>query len=170
MRKKSVKILLASLSIVLMISVFTGCGAAVVTKPEMEEGAVTVPVSGSCDISVADGVITVSGETDLLSGSILYISVEAQNGMTIDFVKITKGDDDKVSHEFVIDGEKYDDNVVSVTGHITCAPKLYGKHADIVYETYGDKFENIENKTGDMVWNTEGVIVVFGSESIDLAK
>ncbi len=169
MLKRYVKIISAVMAVIIISALLAGCGSADLSKPKMKEGAVTVPVKGSCDISVENGKITVSGETDLLPGSILYVSVEAQNGMTLSYVKMTKGDANTVSHEFTIN-EKYDDSVKTVTGHISCAPTLYGKHAEIVYETYGDKFENIVTEDDSLVWNSNGVIVVFASDAVALTK
>ena len=168
MLKKYVRIITAVMAVMITI-LLAGCGNADLSKPKMKEGAVQVPVKGTCDMVVEDGVITVSGETDLLAGSILYISVEAQNGMTLDYVKMTKGDANAVSHKFNMN-EKYDDSVKTITGHISFAPTLYGKHADIVYETYGDKFENIVSDDSSLVWNSNGVIVVFASDAVELAK
>jgi hypothetical protein len=168
MLKKYVKIIAIVMVAVMITMLIAGCGNADLSKPKMKEGAVEVPVKGSCDMVVEDGVITVSGETDLLAGSILYISVEAQNGMTLDYVKMTKGDANAVSHKFNMN-EKYDDSVKTITGHISCAPTLYGKHADIVYETYGDKFENIVSED-NLVWNSNGVIMVFASDTVELKK
>lgn len=170
MLKKYAKIFVAAMVVVLLVATLAGCsGGGTLKKPTMKEGAVAVPITGSCDLKIENGVITVSGETNLLPGSILYISVEAQNGMTLDSVKLTKGNEDTVSHDFTITDEKYDDSVVSVTGHISCAPRLYGTHAEIVYETYGEKFENIESE-GNLVWDSTGVIVVFGSDTVDFKK
>lgn len=157
-------------AVLLLITMLGGCsGGGTLNKTEMKEGAVAVTVTGSCNIKVENGVITVSGETNLLSGSILYISVEAQNGITLDSVKITKGDSDQISQDFSITDDKYTDSVVSVIGHITCAPRLYGTQPANIYETYGDKFENIVSD-GNLIWNSSGVSVVFGSEAVDLNK
>jgi len=161
----------AVITVAVMISVLlAGCsGGGTIKKPEMKEGATAVTVTGSCDIKVENGVITVSGETNLLAGSIIYISVEAQNGLTLDSFKVTQGEDSKVSHDFTITDDKYDASVTSVVGHISCAPRLYGTQPTNVYGTYGDKFENIVSD-GNIVWNTSGVTVVFASQIVDLNK
>ncbi len=170
MLKKYSRIFAVVAAILITTVLLAGCGGGgTLKKPEMKEGAVAVEVTGSCDIKMENGVITVSGETNVLNGSILYISVEAQNGMTLDSVKITKQNDDPISHDFAISDDKYSDSVKTITGHITFAPRLYGTHADIVYETYGTKFENITS--GDnLIWDTSGNIVVFASETIDFEK
>jgi hypothetical protein len=169
MLKKYSKILAAVATVLLLVTMMAGCtGGGTLRKPEMKEGAVAVEVTGSCDIQINGDTITVSGETNLLPGSIIYISVEAQNGMTLDSAKITKGNDNKISQDFKITDEKYTDSVSSVTGHITCAPRLYGTQPTNIYETYGDKFENI--KSEGLLWNASGSFVIFASESVDLDK
>ena len=169
MLKKYSRIFLVVTVILITTVLLAGCGGGgTLKKAEMKEGA-AAEVTGSCDIKLENGVITVSGETNLLNGSILYISVEAQNGMTLDSVKITKLNDDPISHDFVISEDKYNDSVKTITGHITFAPRLYGTHADIVYETYGTKFENI-TAGENLVWDTSGNIVVLASETIEFKK
>ncbi len=144
-----------------------GCGSVDLSKPKSSTEGAAVSVTGSCDIAVNGDKITVSGTTDILDGAILYISVLSQDGKTRDSVKITKAGGE-ISQEFAITAEKYDDSVKSVTGYITCAPSLYGNQPDNVYTAYGRKFENVTAPEGDLVWNKDGVIIVFGSKSVDL--
>lgn len=170
MLKKYSKIFVVVAAVMLITVMLAGCGGGGTLKmPEKKEGAVTVEVTGTCDIKLENGVITVSGDNDLLSGTILYVSVEAQNGMTLDSVKITKINDGPISHDFVVSDQKYDDSVKTITGHITCAPRLYGTHAQIAYATYGNNFENISSE-GNLIWDNSGKIVVFASETIDFVR
>jgi hypothetical protein len=94
--------------------------------------------------------------------------VEAQNGLTLDSVKVVKTGD-KISQSFTMEADKYDESVVALTGHITCAPKLYGTQTENVYVAYGNKFENIVSE-GSLIWNASGNIVVFASEPVELKK
>ncbi len=169
MQKKRFKIIAA----VMMALVFTvaaaGCGAAVVTKPQMTANATAVKVEGTCQIEVNGDTITVKGETNIMDGAMLHISVVSQDGMIVDFVKMTK-QGDSISQDFKITSDKYDDTVQAVTGYIACAPSLYGTQPDAVYNAYGKKFENVEAPEGDLVWNSNGVVIVFGSDSADLNK
>jgi hypothetical protein len=135
----------------------------------MSEDATQVSVDGSCEIAVNGDKITVSGETNVMDGAMLHISVVSQDGMIVDYVKMTKSGD-QISQDFMITSEKYDDTVKAVTGYITCAPTLYGQQPQAIYDAYGKKFENLDAPEGEMVWNGDGVVVVFGSESVDLAK
>ncbi len=170
MLKKYSKIFAMIMAVMLTTVLLAGCGGGgTLKKPEMSEGAATVELTGSCDIKMESGVITVSGENNILDGSILYISVEAQNGMTLDSVKVTKLPSQPISHDFVISDQKYDDSVKTITAHITFAPRMYGNHADIVYETYGNKFENITSEA-NLLWDTSGCVVVFASETIDFTR
>ncbi len=172
MLKKYSKIFVVMAAVLMTMVLMAGCmggGGGTLKKPVMSDDAVAVEVTGSCDMKMENGIITVSGESDILDGSILYISIEAQNGMTLDAVKVTKLPNEPISHDFVISDDKYDDSVKTITGHISIAPRLYGTHADIVYETYGNKFENIVSE-GNLVWDTGGSVVVFASETIDFRK
>jgi len=169
MQKKCFKITVAVV-MALMTVLLAGCSGAVsIPKPTMSENATSVAVDGSCEISVSGDKITVSGETSIMDGALLHVSVVSQDGMIVDFVKITKNGD-AVSHDFTVTSEKYDDTVKAVTGYISCAPTIYGQQPQAVYDAYGKKFENIEAPDGSIVWNGDGVVVVFGSKSVDLAK
>jgi len=170
MQKKRFKIAAAAILVVLLVVLMVGCGPISVPKPTMSANATTVSVDGSSEISVNGNTITVSGETDLLDGALLHISVVSQDGMIVDYVTMTKNGD-QVSHDFTITSEKYDDTVKAVTGFISCAPTLYGKQPEAIYASYGNKFENLEAADkGDIVWNKDGIVVLFASESVDLVK
>jgi hypothetical protein len=112
---------------------------------------------------------TVKGETTILNGAMLHISLVSQDGMIVDFVTMTK-QSDSISQDFKITSDKYDDTVKTVTGYIACAPSLYGEQLPAIYSAYGKQFENVEAPEGDLVWNSNGVVIVFGSESIELNK
>ena len=169
MLKKYSKIFAVISTVILLTMALAGCGGGrTLQKPAMQEGAVAVEVTGSCDIKLENGVITVSGETNLMNGAIVYISVEAQNGITLDSRKSIVGGE-SISEDFVVSGDKYDDSVKTITGHITCAPRLYGNQNPDILNVYGSKFENIQSE-GNLIWDSTGCFVVFGSKTIDFTK
>lgn len=169
MQKKRFKIAAAAILVVLLAAMMAGCGSVTIAKPQMSENATQVSVDGSCDISLNGDTFTVSGETNILDGALLHVSVVSQDGMIVDYVTMTKNGD-QISHDFKITSEKYDDTVKIVTGFITCAPTLYGQQPDAIYAAYGKKFENLDGPEGDIIWNGDGVVALFGSESIKLAE
>lgn len=169
MQKKRFKIIAAVMMALVVTVSAAGCAAPVVNKPQMTAGATAVKVTGSCTIEVNGDTITVKGETDIMDGAILNISVLSQDGMIVDKVNITK-QGDSISQDFKITSEKYDDTVKTVTGYIACAPSLYGAQPKAVTTAYGSKFENVQGPDGDIVWNSNGVVIVFGSDSVELKK
>lgn len=162
MRKLNFKIFLV-LFVVIIAASFSACSSPVLSRPLPSPGVTTIKINGSCDISINNNVVTVSGQTDIMDGAILQIAVLGQNGMTLDSVIITKSGD-QISHDFTIT-DKYK-GVTAVTGFITCMPKLYGNQPDAVYKAYGNKFENVDAAQ----WNAEGNIIIFQSKTIDLPK
>lgn len=152
--------------ILLVAALLAGCGAPAINRPAPTVGANMVSVSGSCEIAMEDGYITVSGETDVMDGALVHLSVVSQDGMIVDSVKFTKSGD-AVSHRFAITADKYDESIKMVTGFITCAPSLYGQQPEGVYNVYGKSFENIE---GEFLWNNDGIIVLFASEMVDFSR
>ncbi|MGI5850161.1 MAG: hypothetical protein ACOX8Q_08905 [Christensenellales bacterium] len=167
MRKFSVKISVVCLCLALSVAILAGCGSVSLSKPTPLADVPTYPVTGKCDIVVNGDTITVLGQTDLMNGVFLNISVVAQNGMTVDSVTITKNGD-QVSQDFKIT-DKYE-NVDSIIGYITCAPTLYGNQPENVDKIYGDNFEYIEATKDNSVWNSDGVIVLFASDMTELPK
>lgn len=169
MQKKRFKIIVAVVMALIFVGAAAGCSAPMVTKPQMTANATAVKVDGSCHVELNGDTLTVKGETNIMDGAMLHISIVSQDGMIVDFVKMTK-QGDSISQDFKITSEKYDDTVKAVTGYISCAPSLYGTQPDAVYNAYGKKFENVEAPEGDIVWNSNGVVIVFGSESVELSK
>ena len=163
MIRKTISIAAAA---VLTVVLLAGCGSPTINRPQKTPGAVGVNVTGSCDIELGGGVITVSGQTDIMNGSLIHVSVVSQDGMIVDAVTFAKTED-AVKYEFAVTSEKYDDSVKKVTGFITCAPSLYGAQPEAVYAVYGKNFENIE---GDNIWNNDGIIVLFASETVDFTR
>ena len=162
MRKIRLKWLAGALSAALIITVLAGCGgAAALLRPVPTPGAAEVSIDGSCTISQSGDVITVSGTIGVMNGTIIDISILAQNGMTIDHYSLAKTQDE-VSWEFTVPADKLE-GVVDIKGYISSAPSYYGKQPTEVLEAYGKKFENINN-TENVVWNNEGVALVFESD------
>ena len=167
MLKKYFKITAVAAALMLVMAL-AGCGGGGTVKPPaMKEGAVAVTVSGSCGLTIDGDTITVSGETDILPGSLVCVSVESQSGMTLDSAVVAV-EGKKISREFKITEDKYDEGVVSVIGHITFSPRLYGTQSTAVYEKYGTKFENIKPDGKNVLWDYNGNIVVFASEQVKL--
>ncbi len=166
MQKVSFKIIVLVLAIAAAAAVFSGCGTVQLEKPKALEGVTTFPVTGSCEIEVKGSVVTVSGETDIMDGAFINISVIAQNGMTIDSVTIVKSGN-RITQDFAL-SDKYE-GASKVKGYITCAPALYGRQPDNVYKNYGDTFEYIEADEENYIWGKEGIIVLFGSDMAELS-
>lgn len=194
MKRFKYKTIAALLLTVAVVMLLAGCGGGAIPKPEPQGKPNYIPVNGECVLEKNGNELIVTGSTDLINDSILYISVHSQDGMELDGVKITKTDDN-ISQTFVI-SNKYSD-VSKVYAFITCAPKLYGKQSDDVYKAYGENFEYIDNpavvikdedgnpitqtvkdedgndierevKRSKFQWNNEGLIVTFMSEPIDM--
>jgi len=166
MLKKCFKITAVAAALILVVAL-AGCGNRTLMPPAMKEGATPVTVTGSCELTIDGDTITVSGETDLPSQSRVCVSVESQSGITLDSaVVIVEGK--KISQQFKITEDKYDESVVSVTGHITFSPRLYGTQPEEVYEKYGTRFENIKPDGKNVLWDSNGNIVVFASETVKL--
>lgn len=160
MQKNRTKIVLFILCVILITTVFSGCSGGA-SLPMPTAGGLKIPVTGNCEMVLNEGVITVSGQTDLMDGVLLNVSVVAQDGMVIDSVTFIKNGDE-ISQDFQITAEKYD-GVKSIIGYITCSPS---KQTEAVYAAYGEKFASIE--LSDFVWDKDGIVVLFGSEMIDL--
>jgi hypothetical protein len=167
MRKFSFKIMVLVLTLAAAAAVFSGCGTVQLEKPKALEGVPTFPVTGSCEIAIKGNVINVSGETDLMDGTFINISVVAQNGMTLDSATIVKSGN-SISSDFALT-DKYE-GVKKIKGYITCAPTLYGKQPDNVYKNYGNTFEYIETDKENYIWEKDGIIILFGSDMVDLLK
>ncbi|MGI5918198.1 MAG: hypothetical protein ACOX8N_00860 [Christensenellales bacterium] len=166
MLKKCFKITAVVAALILVVAL-AGCGGGTLKPPAMQEGATPVTVTGSCEMTIDGDTITVSGEIDVLPGSLVCVSVESQSGITLDSAVVTV-EGKKISQQFKITEDKYDEGVVSVTGHITFSPRQYGTQPEEVYKKYGTRFENIKPDGKNVLWNSNGNIVVFASEMIDL--
>jgi len=165
MRKISLKILMAMMVIGLAASA-AGCGAPVLVRPSRSPDAQTVKITGSCEISVLNNTVTVSGENNIMNGALIQIAVVGQDGLTLDSAIIKKSSD-QISHSFGIT-DKYN-GVKSIIGFITCAPSHYGTQPDEVYKSYGHKFENIDAAEENYIWDGAGNIIIFRSkETVDL--
>lgn len=167
MRKTGLKVILILVCICLAAAL-AGCGAVVLTRPAKSDGAASVAITGSCNMSLENGVITITGQTNIMDGALLQIAVVGQDGLTVDSKVITKSGD-QISQSFNI-SEKYKD-IKTVFGFITCAPSQYGAQPDGVYNSYGRKFENITADNDNYQWDGGGNIIIFQSaETIDLTN
>lgn len=178
MQKFNYKVIVVAVCIAALISVFAGCAAPQLKQPELGAGVRAEMISGNCDIEINGDVIKVTGETNFAEGAVLHVSIHSQSGIEIAGENIIKKED-KISHEFVITSDKYDDGVESVVAYITCAPKYYGSQPNDpndtyndIYAIYGESFERIqlenESERNSIVYSTEGNIVVFASEMVKL--
>ena len=167
MQKKSIKILILVIALALMMTMLAGCGSASLKAPEAASEVQTYEITGTCEIAVNDGVVTVSGETNILSDARIHVSVHAQSGTELDGITITKqSGNDQISEDFVMDND-YDD-AQSIIGYITLAPKEYGKQLDKIYDAYGDNFEYVETADENEIYNRNGNVVLFASEPMNL--
>lgn len=165
MRKFGIKIVVVVLLLASTLAILSGCGSAQLAKPTPQGGVASFKVTGSCDISISKDTVTVSGETDIMDGAYINISVVAQDGMTIDTVNLVKSGN-KISQTFTM-GDKYKD-AGRIKGYISCAPTLYGKQTDAVFSSYGKKFEYIIADKDNYLWQSDGIIILFGSDMIDV--
>ena len=158
---RKIKVISVLLSTILVLGILAGCGASVIEKPVAGENVTMVQITGFCEIEVEGSTITVKGETSFITGTLIHISIVAQNGMEIDSVIITKAKD-AIEQTFQITENKYGNDVTSFTAFISVAPTLYGKqNPESVLIEYGEKFELI---SGDHIWNKDGIIVMFASK------
>lgn len=160
---RKIKLIAATASIVILLVVLAGCGSSAIPKPtpQAEEGIQAVEVTGYCEITVEDSAIKVTGETNLKTGTLMEISIVAQNGMEIESTTITKAGDDAFEAVFQMSGDKYGENVKAITAFVTAGPKTPKKQSGEVLKVYGSKFEQITNTA---IWNKDGNIVTFSSE------
>jgi hypothetical protein len=170
MRQRNVyKVGVVAVCLIAFVMVLTGCGAVSIEKPKIVAGAQMIEITGSCEIAVSGNTITVSGETNIMDGALLDISVVGQDGIVRQHEKITKNGD-SFSVDFTMTDEIYDDSVKSVVGYMTFAPKYYGSQPDEVYQAYGDEFGLIDAGDGNYTWDSNGIIVMFASEMVPLEK
>jgi uncharacterized protein YuzE len=106
---------------------------------------------------------------DVDPGAIINIAVVGQNGITIDSVNITqKSANEQVSADFNIAGKV--SGVEKVVGYITCAPSLYGKQTEAIYQKYGKKFEYMTADDSNYIWGNDSIVVLFASDMVELPK
>jgi len=158
---RKTKLIAAMAVIVILAAVLAGCTSSTIPKPTPQEGVSTFEITGYCDMTVEGSTITVTGETSFITGTLMEISIVAQNGKVIDTADISKTDDDAIEATFQITDDKYGDDVKIITAYITVGPKTPGKQISAVYSEYGNSFERISN---DTVWNKSGNVVMFESE------
>jgi hypothetical protein len=169
MRKNSFKILVLVLCLAAAVTLFSGCGAVTLAKPSQLPNVPIYKITGNCDIAINGDVATVSGKIDVDPETLINISVIGQNGMTIDSVTVAqKNANEQLSADFNLAGKT--NGVEKVVGYITCAPSLYGKQKDAVYQKYGKKFEYMTADDSNYIWGNDGIAVLFASKMIDLPK
>lgn len=161
---RKVKLTAIALCIIIVAGVLAGCGSSAIPKPTPAPENTTPPVevTGSCEISVEGSTITVTGKTSFIDTTVITISVVAQSGMVIDTTDVTQYEDGVVDATFQITDDKYDESVKAITGFLTMTPK---KQNSNVLEKYGNKFEHISS---DAIWNKDGNMVTFSSETYEL--
>jgi len=158
-----IKRITAVFAAVFCILALAGCSnVQALAMPTPDPSAVLQPVTGICTISKNGDVFTVSGKTDVMNGTLVDVSVVAQNGMVIDHQTITKTQDD-ISVDFTITADKLED-IVDLKGYLTIAPSFYGNQSSDVYTAYGKKFQNMTAEAENLEWTNEGVIVLFASD------
>lgn len=166
MQRFKYKLITVLLCIALVTVLLTGCGGGSLPKPARIDGVPTYEVTGTCQLEIKDGIITVSGQTDLMNGVILNVSVHAQSGEELDKYTFSKTED-QISHDFTITADKYDDSVQAIIGYITCAPSVYGKQSEGIIKTYGENFEYIDVPDENYIWSNDGIVILFASEMLE---
>ncbi len=162
MRVISKKMLAVLFTAVFVITALAGCGGvSSLARPTPDPGASQYTVNGSCSISKTGDIITVSGTTDVMNGTIINVSVVAQDGTVIDSINVTQTGAE-ISQQFTVT-DKYD-GIVDMKGYLTITPSYYKKQPSNVTEVYGSQFQNIVNDTDTAIWSSEGVMLVFASD------
>lgn len=158
---RKVKLTAIALCIIIVAGVLAGCGSSAIPKPtpSSDKEVTPVEVTGSCEMKVEGSTITVTGKTDFIDTTVITISVAAQSGMVIDTTDVTQYEDGVVEATFQITDDKYNESVKAITGFLTVSPN---KQNSNVLDKYGKKFEHISS---DTIWNKDGNIVTFSSES-----
>lgn len=170
LRRRSIyKVGITAMCLIASVMVLAGCGAVSVEKPLIVAGAQMIEITGSCDIAISGNTITVSGETNIMDGALIDISVVGQDGIVRQHETVTKSGD-AFSVDFPMTDDIYDDSVQSVVGYVTFAPKFYGNQPDTVYGKYGEEFGLIDAGEGNYTWDSNGIIVMFASEMVTLEK
>lgn len=150
------------LSIIVLISViFAGCSSASaeVAKPQPSEGAETFAPEGSCDAALNGGVLTVTGESNLMDGTNGIVSVLGFDGITLEEQKFTQ-QGGSVSFDF----EVADDWPDTVYGYIAYSTQQGDKQPKEVTAVYGKKFENLDGP--NVIWDLKGVVAIFQSDAV----
>ena len=161
MKKKIAAVAVVTVMVMLML---TGCGAANLNRPAMEEGATPVTVTGSCQAYQDGDKLIVEGECDLMTGTNGTVSVYSANGEKLALEKITQTLGEKITYTFNIE----DDWPEKVYGFITFDTTQSDRQPDDVRAAYGKAMENLQGD--NVIWDAKGIAVCFQSEEITITK
>ena len=158
MKRKTIAVAVLTAMIIILL---TGCfgGGAKLDRPTMSPGAASYEITGSCEAALSGNVLTVGGQCDIADGTYGTISVYATNGEEVEKVVVVKTGDN-LTYDFTVQ-ENWTDQVY---GFITFDTKQAGDQPEAILAMYGKKFENISG--ANVVWDSNGVAVVFQSELI----
>lgn len=157
------KIAIVALLTILMISILTGCscgGQMTVNKPVPEEGAQTYEISGQCTATLNDGVLKVSGSSDIADNTNGTLSVFSSSGEELAMVDVVQVNGQELSYDFEVE----DDWPDKVYGFLTFDTMQSKKQPKEVVKLYGKNFANIYGK--HVIWDVNGCAAVFQSEMV----
>lgn len=153
--KKYISILILILVLSLTLA---GCSStSKVNKPQMEDGAVSIKITGSCYVEVDGNKVIVSSDADLMDSAIVVMSLTDKKAKILAEQQIVKFGDN-LRAEFII-GEDWADEVI---GFLVMTPDKSGKQSDAITLKYGKKFENVV--TENPIFSDKEVMIVFQSE------
>ena len=152
------KLILLLVTIIAVVTVFTGCGGPQEIKRPEPDGT-TVEVTGSCEARLDGDKLIVTGETNLMDGTNGIASVLNANGITLEQQKFKK-EGETLTFEFPVKSEWPE----VVYAFISFDTQKSDGQSDEVKKAYGKQFQNLTGK--NTIWNSQGVIAIFHSEEV----
>ena len=121
-------------------------------------------VTGTVSYEQADSKLKVTATSNLTDGTIYKVAVDGCDGQAVDSKILTKGSEESPDVEFDITDAWPSDIRISLVAQ----PSGNGKQPSEVTDVYGKKFELMSGE--DVIWNTEGNVLVIQSDKITLNK
>ena len=139
----------------------TGCAGAAEIKKPTPDGTV-FDVTGSCAAELNDGVLKVTGQTNLMDGTNGIIGVMNSDGTRVDQIKVTK-QGDNLQAQFTVNSSW----PKTVYAYIMFDTSKSDGQPDAVKAAYGKSFQNLEGD--NVIWDQKGNIAIFQSEAITIS-
>ena len=163
LRGTDMKKTIALIILVMMIFAMTGCSRdSNLYRQTPDEGATVYALEGTLNAEAEGGKLSVSFESNLMTGTVVLISVESITGEQLASEKASIEEGKVLTVSFDID-ETLKGKKVYVS--VSASPNT-GKQPSEVKEAYGKWFQNIDGK--NIVWDkTQNVFLVL-SDKIEL--